>query len=243
MITKRLRMRTRPFQPFFQAANDLLSMALPFYKKVEAEKLLYDFAKSPRTNDSNSWRLEKSLSIGSFITKYMGLEAFANFTYIEFGKRSANELPDEIFAEFDNIKRKLKKQEFGDWPLRPRIVLLAPLCTGPIIFPEEVFDFNSAEWKEFKELIEIRNSFIHASEQHINVIATMARPGYWLARDDSSVNFWPLTGVSKDHRTFNYQDAKNLGGIIDYIVKCVSDILYGRNFARYMNEEKWDMIG
>ena len=99
MLVKNMILKTRPFQPFFLAAKDLLNLARPYHEQIEQNRKKYEKSGIVKPLSQNIWRLEKSLSIGSFMSQYAGLEAFVNCVYNDFKLREPNSLASEYFID------------------------------------------------------------------------------------------------------------------------------------------------
>lgn len=219
MDTKKAILNTRPFQALFRAGEDLLRLALPYHQEIENSKSLYRNTDIVAPVDSDVWQLDKSLSIGSFMAMYAGLEAMVNCAFSDFKCREVNDLLDDYFIGILSKQRaKLERKEFIRWHLATRVFMLIPLCSNPIVDPRTIFDISSTEWNKFVEIIQVRHSFSHASGQKIQQEITKVGPKEWIANDDIPENFWPLTRAPRDHRILNYQTAFELNSIIVWVV-------------------------
>ncbi len=240
MTTKKLLKRTRPFQPFFLAAEDLLRFALPYYQQVQGRVNTTGMAGPPDATFQEVWRKDKSASLGSFLTMYSGLEALVTCAHRDFRVRQPSALPNVYYSPLPpkQIKKMLKKS-FNQWSLGSRVRLLAPLCSDPVVEAGEVFDTSSIDWKKFAELIEIRHSFAHADVVEDELLATQVAHKAWNVDDQFSGNFWPLTQVPRDHRNFNYECADGLNRIVEWVVKTLRAALPNQLNKSYMANEDW----
>jgi hypothetical protein len=105
-----------------------------------------------------------------------------------------------------------------------------------------IFDTSCHEWNKFEEIIQIRHSFNHATEERVTVEITKAGPKLLLANDDFPENFWPLTKAPKDHRILNYEIAKELNAIIDWIIEKLKAGMPVQLNENYMNTEKAEIL-
>jgi hypothetical protein len=234
-----IRQTARPFQPFFLAATDLLNLARPYYEQIEAGRKRYYETGVIEILQQNVWRLDKSLSIGSFLVKYAGLEALANCAYEDHKKREVADLPsDYSLGPLQNKRGNLQKKAFCNWHLATRLFLLIPLCSDPEIDPRNVFDIASDGWKEFEEIIEIRHSFSHAVSVRTELVVAKVRPGFHLANNQDPVNFWPLTNTPRDHRILNFEAASRLCSVIDWVIEKLRSALPIQLNESYMTEEQ-----
>ena len=231
MTQKKITLSTRPFQPFFLAAEDLLRLASPYYLQIKKEV--------PENVPQDVWQLDKSLSIASFMTKYAGLEALVNCAHNDFEAREARDLPVDYFVALPDKQRKnMQKKAFRQWYLPTRVFLLAPLCCDPIVDPRDAFDVTSSEWKEFEELVKIRNSFSHATQGQRQLLITKAGPKRWWGSDEFPDNFWPLTKAPRDHRILNYETALDLNHTIDWVVNKLRTLMPTQLDDSYMTDEQ-----
>lgn len=243
MITKKLIKRTRPFQPFLIASDNLLGLALPYYRHIKEKKKKYAETKIVDESGREEWQLEKSLCIASFMTRFAGLEALVNCVYNDFCRHSIDELPESIFqSSWRKLKKSLSKNAFCHWSLANRVYFLTALCTEPMVNAKAVFDAESKEWKMFEEVINIRHSFSHPTEVVGQVTATKVAPGEWIADDNFPENFWELTSVSKDHRTLEYEDVLRLNRTLDWIIEKLRSTMPLQLNDDYMTKEKWDLL-
>ena len=238
MTTKSTTLRTRPFQPFFLAANDLLNLALPYYQQIEQDRQRFKETGIVKPLPKGVWQLDKSLSIGSFVIKYMGLEAFVNCVHRDFRVRSADDLPVDYFiGPLQTQRKQILTKEYGKLYLPTRVFLVIPLCSEPIVDPRIVFDVTGSEWAKFIETVKIRHSFNHAEETEVHYKVTRAGPKLWLANDENPENFWTLTGTHRDHRILNFQSASQLNSIIDWVVSKIRAALPEQLNDTYMSQE------
>jgi len=239
MIQKKIELNTRPFQPLFKAANDLLKLAHPYFNQIQEHGKRFEETGDISTPPSDIWQLEKSLSIGSFMVSYAGMEAFVNCILRDFGVREVVDLSSDYFiGPLSKIKNKLQNKLFNNWHLATRVFLIIPLCSDPEIDPRSVFDTTCDEWKKFKEVIQIRHSFNHAVGGKTDLIITKAGPKLWLIDDKNPVNFWPLTDTPRDHRTLNFTATSKLNQIIDWIVDKLRSSLPTQLNDTYMGKEQ-----
>ena len=240
MVTKKLITRTRPFQPFILAGNDLLQLALPYHQQIQARKDRYAETKVIDTSGRDEWQLEKSLSIGSFMVKYAGLEALVNCTFEDHMVREVKDLSDDYFiGPLLKKQSKLQGKKFTYWHLATRVFLIIPLCSDPEMDPRTVLDTTSDEWKKFEEIIKIRHSFNHGSEVVGTQNATKLASKLWITDDNYPENFWPLTKVYRDHRLFGYEDALNLHNTIDSLIQKLRAAMPTQLDDKYMTTEQW----
>jgi hypothetical protein len=243
MVTKKLIARTRPFQALFAAADDLRGLAYPYYQLVEASKQKFKGTEIADPVNRDDWRREKSLAIGAFTIMYAAIEGLVNCAFNDFGIRQVSDLPEFCFKnELENRKKALRNKDFGWWHLATRVFLLPPLCSDPIIDPCQVFDINSAEWKKFIEIIEIRHSFNHACEQQLPISATKAGPNFWLVDDSHPDNSWPMTGTPRDHRVFGYESASTLNFGLEFILEKLREAMPNQLNDDYMTKESWKIL-
>lgn len=238
MTTKHTTLHTRPFQPFFLAANDLLNLALPYYQQIEQDRQRFKETGIVKPLPKGVWQLDKSLSIGSFVINYMGLEAFVNCVHRDFKVRSLGDLPIQFFVgPLQAQRNRMLKKDFGYLYLPTRVFLVMPLCSEPILDPSGVYDVEGPEWAKFLETVQIRHSFNHAEETEVRYTVTKAGPKLWLANDEDPENFWPLTGTHRDHRILNFQAASQLNSIIDWVVSKIRAALPEQLNDTYMSRE------
>lgn len=243
MEKKRIILGGRPFQPFLLAADDLLQLAYPYFKKIEESRKNYEKTGEVNFKDRNAWQLDKSLSIGSFMAKYAGLEAFINCAYNEFKINSVEDIPVSYFIGVLKKQRNgLVKKNFYQWHLGSRVYFIAPLCVESMFNPSKIFDITNRKWNKFLEIIEIRNSFNHAKNTGAYTELTSAGPMQWMANDDFPENYWPLTKVYREHRTFNYQAAKDIGEIIDWIINKLRNFIPDLLNEEFMTKEKVEIL-
>jgi hypothetical protein len=107
METKKTIFHTRPFQTLFRTADDLLQLALPNYEEIQSNHARYKINKNVEPVSADVWHIEKSLSIGSFMAKYAGIEAFINCIHDDFRTKHPKELPVAYFT--GPIQKKRKK--------------------------------------------------------------------------------------------------------------------------------------
>jgi hypothetical protein len=158
MVTRKLTLRTRPFQPFFSAATNLLNLARPYFDQIEANKRRYEETHVVVALPKGVWQNEKSLSIGSFMVKYAGLEALVNCTFEDFRIRAVDDLSNDYFVSpLSSIRGRLQGKSFSNWHLATRVFLVIPLCSNPEIDPRNIFDTTTEEWKKFLETVQIRH--------------------------------------------------------------------------------------
>ncbi len=239
MIQKKVTLHTRPFQPFFLAATDLLALARPYYEQIKADRKRYNETGVIERLPQGVWQLDKSLSIGSFMVKYAGLEALANCTYEDYKIREAADLPGDYFiGPLQKIRGNLQGKAFCHWHLATRVFLVVPLCSDPETDPRTVFDITSDEWKKFEEIIQIRHSFNHAEGGRTELVVTKAGPKLWLANDQDPANFWPLTNTPRDHRILNFEAASGLCSVIDWIIEKLRSALPTQLNDSYMAQEQ-----
>ncbi len=210
---------TRPFQPFLLGANDLLRQAFPLYQQIERSRA--NFANTGNiTSVSSIWQLEKTLSIGSFLLKFCGLEALLNCIYTENKVRELKDLPSEYFVgNLSGRYKNIVSSEFERLYLPTRTYLITPLCSDEINDPRKVFDVTGENWYKFLELIDIRHSFLHAASIHRPLGFTKSSNKVWFVNDDFPENFWPLNNVAREQRIFNYKSANDLNSIIDFVIQ------------------------
>lgn len=238
MIKRTVLITTRPFQPFFLGADDLLKLAKPYFEKIQEYKNNYEQTGVVIPVPKDIWQIEKSLSIGSFFLKYSGLEGLVNCMFDDFKCNDIDSLPEEYFVGPLLKKRKqLITRSFPNWTLTTRVFLIIPICSEPAIDPRKEFDTDSTVWKEFKEIILIRNWLIHAASDNIRLELTKTGPKFWTANDQHPDNFWPINKVSKDHRIFNYELACKLNETIDWIVTKLRSSLPDQINDSYMTQE------
>lgn len=237
-MQQKVTIRTRPFQPFFLAADDLLGLAKPYYDQIDTKKTLEQTGRIEFLPEG-VWRKEKSLSISSFMIKYAGLEAFVNCTYDEFQTRDLDSLPDEYFVgKLQGVRNKLMKNSFPNWYLPSRAFLVIPLCSNAEIDPRNAFDTTSEEWEKFEEIVKIRHSFSHAASVNSVLVVTKAGPRLGTANDENPDNFWPVTGARRDHRLLNYETARALNSVIDWVVGRLRKALPEQLNDSYMTQEQ-----
>lgn len=238
-MTKKVIIKTRPFQQLLQGADDLLGLAKPYYDKIEQNRRLNEGRKELKLLEQDVWQTEKSLSIGSFMMKYAGLEALANCTYTDFQLRKLESLPDKYLVRMPKKARKeLTNKAFAYWPLRNRVFLLVPLCSDPVVDPNRVFDTESSEWSRFEETVQIRNSFAHPASIEVKSTWTRKEPKIYIDNDDYPSNFWPRTKTPKNHRILNYEIALTLNGVIDWVVGRLRQALPAKLNEDYMTKEE-----
>jgi len=243
VATKRTILRTRPFQPFFLAAKDLLNLAYPYFQQIERSREHYNRTKEIIPIQGNIWQLEKSLSVGSFLAKYAGLEAFANCIYDEFGQRKIEDIPGYYFDVFPtDLHKKLIKKDFKKWYLGTRVYFVITFCTDSVIPPKTVFDNLCLEWKKFEETIAIRHSFNHPRKEEIKMEITYAGYKQWLVNDENPNNFWPLTKVHKDHRALNYQAATDLNTVLDWVINKLRNAMPNKLNDNFMTQENMQLL-
>ena len=238
-MQKKMTLKTRPFQPFLLGVDDLLRLARPYYDQIQANRKRYEESDKIEILPQGVWQTEKSLSIGSFLLKYAGLEALLNCLYNDFKVNSLDVIPNEYFGEkLAQVLSKLAKKNFVYWYLPSRVFLVIPLCTEPPVDPRGVFDTESNEWRKFEEIVQIRHSFSHAVSGDREFIATRKGPKLWVADDSDPSNFWPVTQAPRDHRILNYEVAVSLCGVIDWVIERIRKALPEKLTDSYLGQEQ-----
>jgi len=218
----------------------LLQLAKPYHQRIKARKDSYAETNAVDSSGRDEWQLEKSLSIASFMTFYAGIESLVNCIHKDFQTHTLDSLPGAFFsAPLDKLKTSLSKKTFGNWYLANRVYLVASLCTDPAVDPSELFSIEEEEWKKFVEIIKIRHTFNHPIEVVGQALATKNARGLLIVDDNFAENFWPLTNVSRDHRTFNYEDASRLGSILEWIIGRLRGAMPTQLNDDYMTKEVW----
>jgi hypothetical protein len=186
-------LHTRPFQPLFRAADDLLKLAFPYFKRIEKRKREYEKTQEISIPSSVVWQMEKSLCIASFMAKYAGLEALVNCIHSDFKIRNLVDLPEDYFiGPIRKQKSKMTKKTFTMWHLASRVFMIIPICSSPITDPRTIIDIDCKEWSKFLEIIDIRHSFIHAEEAKIQYEITKSdNPKISIVDDKALVNYCP----------------------------------------------------
>jgi len=224
------------------AAEDLLRLARPYCEQIEQSRKRFNGAGVIDDLPQGIWQLEKSLSIGSFMAKYAGVEALVNCGHDDFGVREAEDLSVDYFvAPLDKRRTKLLKKAFKNWNLSTRVFFLPSLCIDPVVDPRDVFDVTSLKWRQFVETVTIRHSFSHAASVRQHLEATKTGPKFWLVNDDHPDNYWLTTRTPKDHRTFNYHAALKLNGVIDWVLSKLTTSMPTQLDEKYFREEKWEI--
>ncbi|MEZ5359551.1 MAG: hypothetical protein R3F48_12100 [Candidatus Zixiibacteriota bacterium] len=198
---------TRPFQALLRAADDLLTSAYPYHKYIHKDKS-FKIKDGELVNAAprDIWQCEKSLCIGSFFANYAGVEAFINYIYLKYSKRTIDTIPEEFFNSIETrVIKLIRRKNFFDWNLENRAYFVIPLVKEQPIKPSGIFDIGSDQWKRFKEVIEIRHSFIHPTQSETKIEITKVNDKLSMVNDSSPDNFWPLLNVARDHRILDYQ--------------------------------------
>lgn len=238
MNEKHHRLITRPFQPFLKAADDLLHLARPHHEAIAKAWEHYRVNNVRLPIDPKSWQLEKSLSISSFMMSYIGLEALVNCIFEDFGVHAVKSLPQEYFGgQLSKVYKKIIKKPFGKLRLTTRLYLIAPLCTDPMIDPSSLFDIDSSKWRTLEEVVEIRHFFNHASSEEMRFDVKPIGEKLFEANDNFPDNFFPLTNVSKDCRTFNMSDAEKLNDSLNWALETIKQALSHKADDVYMTQE------
>jgi hypothetical protein len=90
-----------------------------------------------------------------------------------------------------------------------KIRFAGSLCNATLKPPEFYFDADGDEFLLLQEVIEIRNSIIHARPNSFLVLLDITKQpdGSKHYLDDFDVNFWPRSKIPKDITSFDYRCA------------------------------------
>lgn len=199
-------------------ARFLLSDADYFLR--QARMCQENFAK---TKDASYLKLESSYSRICILICVVFLEGLVNNVLKDFQVIVDHQIPD-------SLKRKcgLDEMEVSKAPLEDKIYLIPYLCDESPRFEHEFFKKGSKEFQELRELIRIRNSYVHPRPVRRKVDLEITPDRWFLVDDQFPQNFWPLTKIPKDIYIFRHRDAAKAKSIIDNIFSKLDNFLQGR---------------
>jgi len=205
------RLITKPFRFIYSDAEYFLK---------KAQICQETFAK---TNNAKYKELEAIFSRSCLLFCVVFLEGLTNNILGDFQVVSEDQLPE-------TLRRKcgLNQKELNKISLEDKIYLLPYLCSQDSKFGEEYFQRESKEFQELRELIRIRNSYVHPHPIKRKLQIEMTTDRKFLAKDEFPQNFWPLTKIPKDIFIFQYNHAERAKLITDNIFKKLDNFLQGR---------------
>lgn len=185
--------------------------------------------KFTKTNDTSHLKLESIYSRTCLLICIVFLEGLVSSILKDFQVIREHQLPE-------TLKRKCALDERGlaKSPLEDRIYLIPYLCDDSPRFEEEFFNRGSKEFQQLRELIRIRNSYVHPRPARIKLDIQMKSGRRFLFDNQFPPNFWPVTGIPKDIHGFRYEHAEKAKSIIDNIFRKLDSFLEGR-----LTKDKW----
>lgn len=220
------RLLRRLFQSLFNNMECHYKEGNELYAKLHAQ----DFS-NPLMLDQELWAREKAASLSSFIMGMAGIEALANYIYLDFGLRKKEDLPTEL------LNKRQKNKTFEFWNLADKIYFLPSLCNLDFNPPDSYFKKDSKEFKLFEELVEIRNNIMHGRPTS-TLIRILHEPGNIKGLfDNFSENYWPRSKIQKDFTSFNFDCAKttyeNIIWVRNSLIKFIDKL-----DEKYLREEQ-----
>jgi hypothetical protein len=176
-----------------------------------------------KTNDAKNRELESIYSRSCLLLCVIFLEGLTNNILKDFQVINEAQLPEIL-----RCKCGLNQKELNKISLENKIYLLPYLCSQDSKFKEEYFQRESGEFQELRELIKIRNSYVHPKQIRGKLEITMTADRKFLANNDFPQNFWPLTKIPRDIRLWQHNHAEKAKLIVDNIFKKLDNFLQGR---------------
>lgn len=206
----------------------------------KAEKLYKDLhaqdINDPEKLDQQLWMQEKAAARAAFIMGIAAIEAFTNNVLTDHAIRSKEDIPKNLLFHSAQKGQKLEK-----WRLIDKVYFAPLLCNEILSPPACYFDRQSAAFRTFAELVEIRNSIMHGNSFPFLVLIDLTDATNKVIMDDFQLNFWPLSRIPHDFSSFNFKCAetacKYIAWVRDSLVKFID-----RVDQKYMTHEQIKLI-
>ena len=207
------------------------------YRESEAlyERIHAQDPSNPQQFDQHLWMKEKSASRASFIMGMAGIEAFVNNVIGDFGVRGKEELPRGL------LNQKQRKRPIEYWRLPDKVYFLPTLCNSELAPPTSYFNKTSEPFKLFEELVQIRNRIMHGRPDPFLGLIKLKPDKMHEVNDNFPENFWPLSKISKDFTSFNFESAKIAYENVVWVRGALLGFLQDVD-EKYMQDEKIKLI-
>ena len=233
-------MHVKQHSHYWDDAEELLRLARAYDSRIK------EHGKGPDEQYFLFWM--RRLCRMSFIVRMMAVESLVNNCIHQFGIEANCQFISELGQQFDqrrhfprakNLKdlKSISKSVSLNW----KVFLLPYLCTANTeLNADRYFDYSNEYYETFRELIRIRNDFVHPIKkiQRIQIRHPAevewvnGKPITGLIDDSDLSNFYNRTGICKDPISFRIVDAERAAEILLWIRNKLDEFLMGRILDR-----------